>query len=360
MAFLDNSGDIILDAVLTEGGRKRMAAGNFKITKFALGDDGINYALYNPNTGSAYTDLEILQTPVLEATTQTNANISYGLLSIPRNDMLYLPRLKINELVENTAADFNNVFYLAVNSETADALEGASATANTKYVLRNQTTTGTKIILESGLDGAGNDGITGTRENQTNYLVNLNLDDETFQVYVDSRFLVGVYGPRRGGGRGPDPGGAGSMPPMGPALPPSLGSTTKFSNQPSGQRDVNLPLEASTGRQLVQGLTNYSAYSINGIVNGVYYTGTSTAATTVSAINGPRARVTAVNFAVDIGLTSVAAGARSSKYSLYGSIGQDLFSDGKTYDYIDVLVYVVGTRSAAQYQLPIRVTRRAS
>jgi hypothetical protein len=335
MAFLDNSGDIILDAVLTEGGRNRMARGNFRITKFALGDDGINYALYNPNTGSAYTDLEILQTPVLEATTQTNANISYGLLSISRNDMLYLPRLKINELVENTAADFNNVFYLAVNSETADALEGTSATANTKYVLRNQTTTGTKIILESGLDGAGNDGITGTRENQTNYLVNLNLDDDIFQVYVDNRFLVGVYGPARA-------------------------DATRFSNQPAGQRDVNLPLAAATGRAIVQSLTNYSAYSINGIVNQVYYTGTSTAATTVSAIDGPRARVTAVNFAVDTGLTSVSSGARSAKYSLYGSIGQDLFSDGNTYDYIDVLVYVVGTRSAAQYQLPIRVTRRAS
>ena len=41
MSFLDNSGDIILDAVLTETGRRRMAEGNFKITKFALGDDEI-------------------------------------------------------------------------------------------------------------------------------------------------------------------------------------------------------------------------------------------------------------------------------------------------------------------------------
>ena len=47
MAFLDNSGDIILDAVLTDVGRKRMAAGNFRITKFTLGDDEIDYSLYN-------------------------------------------------------------------------------------------------------------------------------------------------------------------------------------------------------------------------------------------------------------------------------------------------------------------------
>ena len=49
MAFLDNSGDIILDAVLTDLGRKRMSQGNFRVAKFALGDDEINYKLYNPN-----------------------------------------------------------------------------------------------------------------------------------------------------------------------------------------------------------------------------------------------------------------------------------------------------------------------
>ena len=47
MAFLDNSGDIILDAVLTDTGRYRLAQGNgsFKIAKFALGDDEIDYSI---------------------------------------------------------------------------------------------------------------------------------------------------------------------------------------------------------------------------------------------------------------------------------------------------------------------------
>ena len=81
MAFLDNSGDIILDAVLTDLGRKRMSQGNFRVSKFALGDDEINYKLYNPNhpSGSAYYDLEILQTPVMESITGIAANINYGL-----------------------------------------------------------------------------------------------------------------------------------------------------------------------------------------------------------------------------------------------------------------------------------------
>ena len=44
MGFLDNSGDIILDAVLTDLGRKRLAEGNgtFKVSKFALSDDEID------------------------------------------------------------------------------------------------------------------------------------------------------------------------------------------------------------------------------------------------------------------------------------------------------------------------------
>ena len=79
MGFLDNSGDIILDAVLTDTGRRRLAKGDgsFNIKFFALGDDEIDYGLYNPNhtSGSAFYDLDILQTPVLEAFTNSNASL---------------------------------------------------------------------------------------------------------------------------------------------------------------------------------------------------------------------------------------------------------------------------------------------
>ena len=48
MAFLDNSGDIILDAVLTDAGRLALARGDgsFKITHFAVGDDEIDYSFF--------------------------------------------------------------------------------------------------------------------------------------------------------------------------------------------------------------------------------------------------------------------------------------------------------------------------
>ena len=100
MAFLDNSGDIILDAVLTDTGRFRLAKGDgsFKIVKFALSDDEINYGLYDKNnlSGSAYYDLEILQTPIFEAFTNNASTMNYKLLSLPRTNLLYLPVMAIN------------------------------------------------------------------------------------------------------------------------------------------------------------------------------------------------------------------------------------------------------------------------
>lgn len=98
MAFLNNSGDIILDAVLTDLGRKRLSQGDgsFQITQFALGDDEIDYSQYVIATGSAYQDLDILQTPVLEAITDNAASMKSKLVTYSRTDLLYLPIMAIN------------------------------------------------------------------------------------------------------------------------------------------------------------------------------------------------------------------------------------------------------------------------
>ena len=114
MAFLDNSGDIILDAVLTDEGRKRLAAGDgsFRIVKFALGDDEIDYSLYeNSNhpdgrhpSGSAYYDLSILQSPILEAMTNNAGSVRSKLINYTRNDFLYLPVIKVNNNITSFPA----------------------------------------------------------------------------------------------------------------------------------------------------------------------------------------------------------------------------------------------------------------
>ena len=138
MGFLDNSGDILLDAVLTDAGRKRLARGDgtFKITKYAFGDDEIDYAKYDPDntSGSAYYDLEILQTPILEAFTNNRSSLKSKLLSITNNNLLYLPELVLNEkntaqpggTARPTGAEQQSMgsgsFYVAVTNKTVSAL----------------------------------------------------------------------------------------------------------------------------------------------------------------------------------------------------------------------------------------------
>ena len=147
MAFLDNSGDIILDAVLTDTGRFRMARGDFKISKFALGDDEIDYSLYNRNhpSGSAYYDLEILKTPILEAFTNNTSLMKSKLMSINNTNLLHLPILKLsNGGFEGNAPDAANTKLSNIGSYivTVDL-----NTENTTNSLTSPDQSGNGIIL---------------------------------------------------------------------------------------------------------------------------------------------------------------------------------------------------------------------
>lgn len=158
MGFLDNSGDIILDAVLTDTGRMRLAKGDgtFRIAKFALGDDEINYESFNKDhpSGSAYYDLEILQTPVLEAFTNNTSNLKSKLVSVARTNLLYLPIIKLNDSIADAqpAVESNvNMHVVAVDETTEETL--ASYTPSTTGVLKGVTTSdGKHIAVDQGLD----------------------------------------------------------------------------------------------------------------------------------------------------------------------------------------------------------------
>jgi hypothetical protein len=159
MAFLDNSGDIILDAVLTDTGRMRLARGDgsFKIVKFALGDDEINYELYDKDNanGSAYYDLSILQTPVLEAFTDNAASMKSKLISIPRNNLLFLPILKLNEVYDaSTKRHSGGYFLIAVDDASETELEVDASGVSIDGVLMGETPGrgGNRIRVDQGLD----------------------------------------------------------------------------------------------------------------------------------------------------------------------------------------------------------------
>ena len=175
MAFLDNSGDIILDAVLTDTGRQRLARadGSFRVSKFALGDDEINYEIYNLNhaSGSAYYDLEILQTPILEAFTNNMSSMKSKLMSISRTNLLYLPVLKKFEKISNDkrtnpASPFHSfgstkytngtIHTCAVDKTTSDLFQNSAATNATQGILDGFDPNLTAEIIEihQGIDNA--------------------------------------------------------------------------------------------------------------------------------------------------------------------------------------------------------------
>jgi len=97
MAYLDNT-TITVDAILTKKGREKLAAGQpLNITQFALGDDEIDYTLYDAGhpKGSAFYDNSILKTPILEASPDETQALKYKLVTLPKGTTK-LPVVSIN------------------------------------------------------------------------------------------------------------------------------------------------------------------------------------------------------------------------------------------------------------------------
>jgi|ETNvirnome_2_300_1030623.scaffolds.fasta_scaffold00369_5 hypothetical protein len=183
MAFLDNSGDIILDAVLTDTGRLRLARGDgsFRIAKFALGDDEINYGLYDKGnaSGSAYYDLEILQTPVLEAFTNNTSFLKSKLMTIARTNLLYLPIMEINE--KQAGREMNSVlqtWVVAADNNTLTPLATAGHAAVGNIIEGASPNPQLSIWLDQGLD---------TTEIPSGFALDPDLIENQYIIEIDNR-----------------------------------------------------------------------------------------------------------------------------------------------------------------------------
>jgi hypothetical protein len=87
MGYLDNS-SITVDAILTKRGRELLSRndGSFRITQFALGDDEVDYTLFNeshPN-GSQFAGEAIENMPLIEAIPDENNIMLHKLITLPR------------------------------------------------------------------------------------------------------------------------------------------------------------------------------------------------------------------------------------------------------------------------------------
>ena len=182
MAFLDNSGDIILDAVLTDTGRRRLARGDgsFKIAKSLWVTMKLIIVYMTPHMQVAmYYDLEILQTPVLEGFTDPEASMHHRLVTLTRNDVLYMPVLELFE-----SADFGsvrdsttNAFLIAVDSATQEAV---GTTAGVIWGETPSSVSSTSIVVDQGTDTNGSPPATSP--------LNADLVETRYQIEIDNRF----------------------------------------------------------------------------------------------------------------------------------------------------------------------------
>ena len=82
-----DSATTVLDAILTKKGRELLSRGQneFRITKFALADDEVDYALWDVShpSGTDYYGQVIEALPLLEPTPDTNTIMRYKLVTRP-------------------------------------------------------------------------------------------------------------------------------------------------------------------------------------------------------------------------------------------------------------------------------------
>tara|TARA_E500000331_G_scaffold329806_1_gene350784 strand:- start:1975 stop:2682 length:708 start_codon:yes stop_codon:yes gene_type:complete len=104
MGFLDHStNNIILDAVLTDMGRRALARndGSFSIFKFAYSDEEVDYG-HIKNFGRTVGKEKIEKnTPILEACTQGNLAQKYRCRSLNNNGLTRLPNLSLESTLTN-------------------------------------------------------------------------------------------------------------------------------------------------------------------------------------------------------------------------------------------------------------------
>ena len=310
MAFLDNSGDIILDAVLTDTGRARLAKGDgtFKIAKFAFGDDEIDYSSYNGNnaSGSAYYDLEILQTPIFEAFTNNGSTMKSKLVSLTNNNLLFLPVLKLNQVVTenfNTAqtaagSDYGGGTHVVlVDSDTVAAVTSAQGILNGVA----PTDGGNLIRVDQGLD---------TTEVSPSLILDPELKETQYIVEIDSRFAK-VYDK------------SGDQAAANPSFIDDDSIASYYFTQNIGGFVQNSVTGPTTGNNIDQSAQAES-----------------------ESIQGPRG--TTLKFGL------LAATDLVSSTYLFTTIGSTLTADGTPFYFIDSTIRVIGVTTGYKLDIPVR------
>ncbi len=362
MAYTSTSDSIIIKATLTDKGRKLLSRGKFKIAKFALGDDELDYNLLDSDLMQGTTMINILgegsvvykpairNSKIFEAYSNVHKNIQYGLDSFDEGvlyleeeeleamkpnyhaKILYKPSLKMNKKLTVSPSMSGSVYYLSVNSETTEQLDTIT---NFKFLTTDKLEN-IKIVVESGIEVLESE-LLPTKKNRTDKIIKKFLLDHDYFIYADNKYFRKIVGIHPG---------------------------SKFENFPSGEVVVNF----KTGKEAppVSYESEFEAYATfisRGIQNLILaydaegtdgYTGD-----TYSELKGPRGGVIAFNPLIDQELQASSTADRDFRYSEYGYTDQIVFRElpTKKFDYIDTTIYIIGATTNSRIQVPIRLIR---
>lgn len=320
-SFLDNSGDIILDAVLTDIGRQRLARadGTFKITAFSFGDDEINYQLYDSSQSTAAKDLNILKSPIFEAFTNAATSLQYNLVTLQGKDsVLFLPVARLNTntstgpfpgfpyAAASDNASTSNQFVVLANQLAVDKYigDGTSGTGLPNGFINGVTPVEAatdRITVDQGLD---------TTKLSFKTVIDQDLNEDTFLLQVDDRLLKVV--------------------------------------SPAGQQANESFIDTD----------NIATYVLSNQGQNVYFsTGASgqSAQFGQSPIKGPRGSIFKVSF-----FASPTVASSDYFFDQLGSTKTGYFPDGTNAKVIDLTVRLRGNKTGITLEIPIRVVRALS
>lgn len=132
MSYLSNT-SVVVDAILTKKGRELLAKndGSFRITQFSLGDDEIDYTLYNPShpSGSAFYGEAIEAMPIIQAYPNDTEIMKYKLITLPRGTAK-IPVLDLGY----TAITLKQGASLAITPQTLNYLGATSTFEQSGYL----------------------------------------------------------------------------------------------------------------------------------------------------------------------------------------------------------------------------------
>ena len=143
MGYLDNS-SITVDAILTKRGRELLARndGSFRITQFALGDDEIDYTLFNENhpNGTQYAAEAIENMPLIEAIPDGSNMMKSQLITLARGKSL-LPYITVpgvtNDTITLTKGDAGVSFTPATHNMTNLSTAAGTESGGYKFTVVN-------------------------------------------------------------------------------------------------------------------------------------------------------------------------------------------------------------------------------